>query len=247
VVVLRLSHRFFGGRLLALNKKSGGIRPITIGVILRRLASKCANSFGTSQLRSYFYLHQLGIGTPGGCEAAVHSACRYMEALPPDDVMVKLDFSNVFNTHRREMLLSVYNRVPELYVYCRSAYSQSCSLYFGLYIVLSEEGAQQGDSIGPLLFCNMIHPVLSSLQASLKLGYLDDDNLGGTVKTVASDVADDLLFTYSLIYLLIYLHLTATNFVWRRVTKPRGRFTTVLLYTTQCRVSTPFKHGPIRV
>jgi len=32
--------------------------------------------------------------------------------------------------------------------------------------------------------------VVSSLEASLKLGYLDDVNLGGTVKTVASDVAE---------------------------------------------------------
>ena len=55
--------------------------------------------------------------------------------------------------------------------------------------MLSDEGAQQGDPIGPLLFCNTIHPVLSSLEASLKLGYLDDVNLGVTVKTVASDVA----------------------------------------------------------
>jgi len=152
VVVLRLSHRFFGGHLLKL-KKSGGIRPITIGFILRRPASKCANSFGTSQLTSYFYLHQLGIGTPGGCEAAVHSARRYLEALPPDHVMVKLEFSTAFNSiHRREMLLSVYNRIPELYAYCRSAYSQSSCLYFGLYIVLSEEGAQHGDPIGPFYF-----------------------------------------------------------------------------------------------
>jgi len=30
---------FFGGRLLALNKKTGGIRPIAIGFTLRRLAS----------------------------------------------------------------------------------------------------------------------------------------------------------------------------------------------------------------
>jgi len=73
--------------------------------------------------------------------------------------MVILDFSNAFNSiHRREMLLSVYNRVPEIYAYCRSAYSQSSCLYFGPYIVLSEEGAQQGDPIGPLLFCNTIRP-----------------------------------------------------------------------------------------
>jgi len=33
---------FFGGRLLALCKKSGGVRPIAIGFSLRLLASKCA-------------------------------------------------------------------------------------------------------------------------------------------------------------------------------------------------------------
>jgi len=38
------------------------------------------------------------------------------------------------------MILSVYIRVPELYAYCRSAYSQSSCQYFGPYIVLSEEG-----------------------------------------------------------------------------------------------------------
>ena len=122
-------------------------------------------------------------GTPGGCEAAVHSVRTYLEALPPDHVMVKLDFSNAFNSiHRREMLLSVYSRVPELHAYCRSADSQSSCLYFGPYIVLSEEGTQQGDPISSMLFCNTIHPVLSSLEASMKLGYLDDVNLGGTVK-----------------------------------------------------------------
>ena len=38
---------FFGGRLIALNKKSGGInRPIAIGFTLRRLVSKSASFFG---------------------------------------------------------------------------------------------------------------------------------------------------------------------------------------------------------
>ena len=60
-----------------------------------------------------FYPHQLGIGTPGGCEAAVHSSRRYLEALPEDHVLVKLDFSSAFNSiHRREMLLAVHSRTP---------------------------------------------------------------------------------------------------------------------------------------
>ena len=145
-----MQHKFFGGHLLALHKKSERIRPIAIGFTLRRLASKCANSFGTNRQRSYFYPHQLGVGTPGGCEAAIRWARRYLEALPADHVLVKLDFSTAFNCiHRREMFLSVYNRIPELYAFCRSAYSQPLCMFFGPYIVSSEEGAQQGDPIGP--------------------------------------------------------------------------------------------------
>jgi hypothetical protein len=34
----------FGGRLIALSKPSGGIRPIAVGYTLRRLISKCANT-----------------------------------------------------------------------------------------------------------------------------------------------------------------------------------------------------------
>ena len=80
------------------------------------------------------------------------------------------------------------NRIPELYAYCWSAYNQPSFLFFGPYTVLSQEGAQQGDPIGPLLFCNTIRPMLLSLQAPLTLGFLDDVTLGGPVKTVASDV-----------------------------------------------------------
>ena len=37
----------FGGNLLALAKPSGGIRPIAVGYVWRRLAAKCANSYAT--------------------------------------------------------------------------------------------------------------------------------------------------------------------------------------------------------
>ena len=85
---------FSRGRLLALSKKSGGFWPIIIGFTLRRLASKCASSFGINHLKAYFYPYQLGVGTPGGCEAAVHAARRYLESLPSDHVLVKLVFIN---------------------------------------------------------------------------------------------------------------------------------------------------------
>jgi len=89
---------FFGGRLIALNKKSGGIRPIAIGFTLRRLSSKCTNAYAFSHLATFFRPTQLVVGTPGGCETAVHSARRFLQTMPADHVLVKLDFSNAFNS-----------------------------------------------------------------------------------------------------------------------------------------------------
>ena len=64
----------YGGRLLALEKKDGGIRPITVGYTWRRLAAKCTNSYAISKLALSFAPIQLGVDTPGGCEAAIHAA-----------------------------------------------------------------------------------------------------------------------------------------------------------------------------
>ena len=77
----------------------------------------------------------------------------------------------ILDTEGKKIII-VRSRIPELYGFCLSAYSQPSLLFFGSGIVSSEEGSQQGDLIGRLLFCNTIHPLLSSLQAHLTLGFL---------------------------------------------------------------------------
>ena len=70
---------FFGAKLVTLEKKSGGVRPIAIGYTLRRLVAKCANFYAQKKLADYFAPLQVGVGVSGGCEAAVHasrSACH---------------------------------------------------------------------------------------------------------------------------------------------------------------------------
>ena len=47
---------FFGGRLIALTKKSDGLRPVVVGLTLRRLVSKRASVFGIAQSSSYLVL-----------------------------------------------------------------------------------------------------------------------------------------------------------------------------------------------
>ena len=61
----------------------------------------------------FFSPIQLGVGTPGGCEAAVRAARRFLETMSNDNVVVKLDFSNASNClHTSDMLKSIADRGP---------------------------------------------------------------------------------------------------------------------------------------
>ena len=125
----------------------------------------------------------------GGCEADVHATRRFLESMPADEVIVKLDFSNAFNTiSRAAVLYAVSNQIPELYRFCFAAYGDTSVLQFGQEVISSAEGVQQGDPLGPLLFCLTLQPILSSLSSKLRLGYLDDVTLGGSINTVNLDV-----------------------------------------------------------
>jgi len=87
------------------------------------------------------------------------------------------------------MLNAVADRMPEIYAFCHSAYSQSSTLFYGPFCVSSQVGPQQGDPVGPLLFSNTVQPLLLSLESPLNLGYLGDFTLGGPAAVVARDVS----------------------------------------------------------
>jgi len=74
---------FFGGRLLALSKKSGGLRPIAIGLTLRRLVSKCASSFRSKRLASVFLSSSAWRGSGwrmrGGCALSSTVSAEHAE------------------------------------------------------------------------------------------------------------------------------------------------------------------------
>jgi hypothetical protein len=179
----------FGGNLIALQKKTGGVRSIAIGYTWRRIAAKCANAYATYTLSSYLSPIQLGVGISGGCEAAVHATRRFAESMPASHCIVKLDFVNAFNSlHRDAMLQAAHDNTPGIYKFCHLAYSQPSILAFGSRTIRSEEGPQQGDPLGAALFCETIQPLLSSLASELEIGYMDDVTLGGDEKQVARDV-----------------------------------------------------------
>ena len=178
----------FGGSLTALQKKGGGVRPIAVGYVWRRLASKVACRRVTNRAAALLGPRQMGFGVTGGCEAAVHTARQYVKHMPDDHLFLKIDFKNAFNSVRRDVIIeSVARHFPELLRYVISAYGATSVLRFQQCTVSSAEGVQQGDPMGPLLFCLAVHDLLSTLKSELVLGYLDDFTLADHVDTVLYD------------------------------------------------------------
>ena len=63
----------FGASLCTFQKPDGGIRPIAVGSFYRRLACRIAAQHGSNLLSAELSPTQPGVGTRGGCEAAVHT------------------------------------------------------------------------------------------------------------------------------------------------------------------------------
>ena len=109
--------------------------------------------------------------------------------LPSRHALLKLDFKNAFNFIRRDkMLEAVQELAPDIYPLVHSAYSSSSSLHWGDNIIQSAEEVQQGDPLGPLLFCLILHRHCRQLRSPLGVMYLDDVLLGGSVEDVLHDL-----------------------------------------------------------
>ena len=178
---------FFGASLIALSKPDGGVRPIAVGCTPRRLVAKCASKSIFAAMGELLAPLQVGYGTPLGAEATAHAARTYLSCLQPDQLMLKIDFCNTFNTVRRDVMLpAVLQHAPEIYPLVFASYRNPTHLYFGSNVLESSEGVQQGDPLGPLMFSLTIH--LIHLTSKLKVFYLDDGTLGGTADEIVQDL-----------------------------------------------------------
>jgi len=70
---LSVRQYLFGASLTALSKTGGGIRPITVGVIWRRITGKVAVLCVSQRAASLLSPSQLGFGVKGGAEAIAHA------------------------------------------------------------------------------------------------------------------------------------------------------------------------------
>src|SRR6218665_1713189 len=107
-----------------------------------------------------------------------------------EQIFIKLDFANAFNTMRRDVMLqAVYDTIPELYAFAHQSYSAESILQFGSFEIRSQLGPQQWDPLGPLLFCLPLQSVLRTLVSDFRVGYLDDTSLGGNLDQIRIDLS----------------------------------------------------------
>ncbi|XP_026428642.1 uncharacterized protein LOC113324540 [Papaver somniferum] len=145
--------------LTPLTKPCGGLRPIAVGTIWKRLVSKCVVSFVGQEMSSYLGDFKFGVGAKCGGEAILHAVHRVLEENRNQDnlSMLLVDFSNAFNLIDITAMIS--------------------------------EGVQQGDPLGLLLFALTLHPLILSIakrcELELQAWYLDDGTVIGDTLMVA--------------------------------------------------------------
>ena len=132
---------------------------------------------------------KLGYGVKQGTEAAAHAARRFLEDMGPGQALLKLDFVNAFNAISRDVILrTVYDELPELFQFISTCYDSASHLCFSEFLISSDEGAQQGDPLGPLIFCASSLKLAKSLKSELNIWYMEDGTLGGDVDVLLDDL-----------------------------------------------------------
>ncbi len=153
--------------LVPLKKKIAGIRPVAVGEILRRLVSKLGLSKVRQKAAEVLSPLQVGVGVRHGAEATIHGFNRALydeELTPHESALVLVDFENAFNMVSRQAFIdAVYEFFPQLAKWVFYTYGCAAVLFCGRQIIHASCGVQQGDPLGPLLFCLVLQPLLKQL------------------------------------------------------------------------------------
>ena len=103
---------------MPLSRKSGGLRPVVVGNLMRRLASKTVAFALARKAANLFQLLQFSMGVRGGCEAVVHANREVIEnedESPQRKWSLQVDLENGYNlTNRTKMMEEARRNFLEL-------------------------------------------------------------------------------------------------------------------------------------
>ena len=189
-----------GARVFALRKPNGKLRPVACGSVLRRLAARAACAAFREDIRRGCGERQYAVGRRAGCEQ-VHKAVSALACAAPQDVVLKFDCSNAFNTMPRQLIAdAVLASAPGLAHIVFAWLSQPTThLFWGDgrkgEPLRATWGVDQGCPLSPALFAmglalplQRIHDQLQALSPTCRVfSYLDDIIV--VVPGIASDRA----------------------------------------------------------
>lgn len=210
-----LRRGFSAARLIPIIKCASplDVRPIAIGDGVRRLVSRAICNQLRPNMSRHFLPLQMGVAEPMGLETIIHSVqlMTYTAGREVPNVVVTLDTSNAFNAVLRKAIIAALREsFPALLPYFETVYRTPAELFYHLSGVdkdspgkwekiLSSEGTQQGDPLGPFFFCLALHTVLVTVLSDLGeqfkdlkvllRAYIDDLTLAGPIDQVARAVA----------------------------------------------------------
>ena len=165
------------------------IRPIAVGETLRRLTVKCLCAVVKAKAAEFFQPHQFGVSCSMGAKKIAHGLRACVDRHWKDEgfSVLKLDMRNAFNVVSRQAFLSECSlHFPELYPWVLWCYGQHPILWHPMGTLTSECGVQQGDPLGPLLFCLVLNILVKDIcsdpncaNLSFHSWYLDDGVVAG--------------------------------------------------------------------
>ena len=165
------------------------VRPIGMGSCKRRAWTSLLMQDNADIFRETFWPVNVACGVKAGVAKLAFGVTEHMDA-HPNHVLLKLDFTNAFNTvWRKAILKACYENEKWRHLYrCLWATLSPMALIKGIN-ALSREGVQQGDPFGPAAFCMPLNPVAKWAHGELKkVGGIasfdmDDGYLAGPYRT----------------------------------------------------------------
>ena len=195
-VPVQVARFLAGGNLVALEKNKPNcpldIRPIAVG---EALAGKCLCSTTKAKAHDFLAPFQLGVACQGGAEKIIHGlrSCVDEHWHEVDFAVLKIDLHNAFNRVSRQAVLNACAlHIPVLLPWSQWCYGQHPALWHSLGTISSEIGVQQGDPLGPFLFCLVLQQLISAIAEDVDCEsllfhhwYIDDGVVAGPVAAIA--------------------------------------------------------------
>ena len=185
-----LQEYFCSVRLVPLNKKDDGIRPIVVGEFLWGMVSKLALKEVEHLLQS-LQPAQIGVGGKGPViQAAILCVKSWLKDMAGDELLLKVDISNAYNTiSRNACMAGVKKHCPDIARWAHWCLNGSSRVYYNSTVIACTAGVQQGDPLAPALFSLGLHCVIEQLIANegiRQMWFLDDGMLRGKSEPVCN-------------------------------------------------------------